>query len=332
MEVFINGLGSCVPARVVSNHDIEQIVGVDATEIENKTGISERRWVEPGTNNSDLAYEATLRALAGAGLQANALDALIVATLSPDAGFPGTGVFLQRLLGLQHVPALDVRNQCSGFLYGLSIARAWLQTGAYKAIGLVGSEVHSTGLDMSPRGGMTTALFGDGAGAAILSTEPSPLRVEDVRLGADGSGVEALWCELPASGLHPNISAEYLEEGRQFPQMKGRVVLRKAVETLQVEITRLLQDHQIVPSDVLFVPHQASELLNRMIVMNMKMDAKKMVSTIEEFGNMTAASLPVTLERAMQHEHFQPGTPIVMAAFGSGFTWGVSLLRVTDHP
>jgi len=332
MDIYVSGLGSCVPPQIVTNEMLSKILGVSAEDIESKTGIRERRWVVEGTSNSEMAYKAILRALDGAAIPASELDALIVATLSPDAGFPGTGVFVQRLLNLPGIPALDVRNQCSGFLYGLSIANAWIKSGTYRRIALVGSEIHSTGLDKSPNGGMVSALFGDGAGAAIISTSPSPLQVIDVRLGADGRGIEALWCELPASGLHPNINAEYLAEGRQYPKMSGRTVFKKAVETLDVEINRLLKDHEIDPKKVLFVPHQANEHMNQMIAQRLGIPASRFVSTIEEYGNMTAASLPVTLERAMQNDGFVPGTPIVMAAFGSGFTWGTGLLMVTEHP
>lgn len=332
MSVYVTGIGSCVPADVVTNDMVRAMVGEAMGDVEAKAGIHERRWVREGTTNAELAESAIRRALDGAGITPADLDALIVATLSPDAGFPGTGVFVQRRLQRPGIPALDVRNQCSGFLYGLSIARAWLMTNTYQTIALVGSEIHSTGLDKSPQGAGVTPLFGDGAGAVILSKVPSPLELIDVRLGADGQGIEALWCELPASGLHPNIHEDYLKDGRQFPKMSGRTVFRKAVETLEVELNRLFQDHAIDPKNVILVPHQSNLHLNRLLADRLGIQPAHLVSTIEDYANMTAASLPVTLERALLDGLFVAGAPVVLAAFGSGYTWGSALLRVTESP
>lgn len=336
MKVFMRSVGGYLPPHVVSNEDIVARTGGTAQWVEEHTGIRQRHFVLPGTANSTLAEHAARTALKRANIQATDLDAIVYATLSPDAGFPGSGVFLQRLLDVPNIPAIDIRNQCSGFLYGLSIARAWLSTGTYHRILLVGSEIQSTGLDFTEAGRTLAALFGDGAGAVVLTHEnidtpdsPSRCNIEivDVRLGADGRGIEHLWCELPASGLHPNIDASYLAEGRQFPRMQGRTMFRRAVETLEREIGALIQSHQLDPDDLLLVPHQANKHINAMVAERLKIPAHNLVSTIEDYGNTTAASLPLGLERAWAKGLLQPGRPIVLAAFGSGYTWGTALLR-----
>ncbi|MEZ4460314.1 MAG: beta-ketoacyl-ACP synthase 3 [bacterium] len=325
MDVYIRSLGAFLPPQVVTNDDIVARTGGTAQWIVEHTGIVERRFVAPGMTNSMMAEHAARDALSEGKLAASDLDALIFATLSPDAGFPGSGVFLQRHLGIAGVPALDVRNQCSGFLYGLSIAKAWLTSRTYSRLLLVGSEIQSTGLDFSEAGRSVASLFGDGAGAAVLdTTSTTGGRVVDVRLGADGKGAEALWCELPASGLHPNIDATYLAEGRQFPQMQGRTVFRRAVETLERELNALLRDHQLAPQDVLLVPHQSSKFLNGRCK-RVEFLLHNIVSTIEHYGNTTAASLPIGLHHASQTGRL--AGPVVLAAFGSGYTWGSALLE-----
>lgn len=326
MDVYVRSIGGYVPPQIVSNDDIASRTGGTAEWIAEHTGIVTRHHVDVGTSNSMLAEQASREALREAGLSTDDIQSIVFATLSPDAGFPGSGVFLQRRLDAWGIPALDVRNQCSGFLYGLSVAKAWLSSGQYKNTLLVGSEVQSTGLDYSYRGRTVAALFGDGAGAVVLDTESKfGGRVIDVRIGADGRGIENLWCELPASGLHPNIDASYLTHGRQYPQMQGRTMFRRAVETLEREVSQLLSAHALAASDVLFVPHQANKFLNEMLAKRLGIPLEKVVSTIEEFGNTTAASIPLGLRRASLDGRLKG--PVVIAAFGSGYTWGTALLE-----
>lgn len=320
----ITGTGHHVPERVVTNEELAPKIGSTPEWIEERTGIRERRWVEEGETNSGLAHEATKRALDDAGMRADELDALIFATLSPDAGFPGSGVFLQRLLDVPGIPALDVRNQCSGFLYALSIANSWVDGGVYENVLVVGSEVHSTGLDISERGRAVTSLFGDGAGAAIV--QPGD-RIRDIRLGADGSGIEALWCELPASGLHPNLSHAYLDAGRHYPQMQGRTVLRRAVETLERELKQLIEDHELDRDELVFVPHQANKHISEMVAKRLKLAPDQIESTIERYANTTAASIPITLDEARRAGTITRGSKVVFGAFGSGFTWASALIE-----
>jgi 3-oxoacyl-[acyl-carrier-protein] synthase-3 len=315
---------------VVSNEDIVAMTGGTAEWIEERTGIRNRHFVDPGMTNSMMGERAARNALEAAGLGPEDLDVLLYATLSPDAGFPGSGVFLQRHLGRAGIPALDIRNQCSGFLYGLSIARAWLESGTYRRALLVGSEIHSTGLDFTKAGRTVASIFGDGAGAVVLEASDDASvggRILDVRLGADGTGAEALWCELPASGLHPNMDASYLAEGRQFPQMKSRSVFRHAVETLERELGSLLVDHGLKPDEILLVPHQSNKFLNVMVADRLKIPHENIVSTIENLANTTAASLPIGLDFAQKQGRLHEGKPVVLAAFGSGYTWGCALIQ-----
>lgn len=330
MHVYIRSIGSYLPPRVVSNEDIVARTGGTPEWIEERTGIRNRHFADPGMTNSMMGEHAARRALEAACLGPEDLDVLLYATLSPDAGFPGSGVFLQRLLKRPGIPALDIRNQCSGFLYGLSIARAWLSSGTYQRALLVGSEIQSTGLDFTEAGRTVASIFGDGAGAVILEASAETGlggKIIDVRLGADGEGAEALWCELPASGLHPNIDPAYLKEGRQFPQMKSRSVFRHAVEVLERELSSLLTDHGLKPDEILLVPHQSNKYLNVMVADRLKIPHKNIVSTIENLANTTAASLPIGLDHAMKQGRLHEGKPVVLAAFGSGYTWGCALIQ-----
>lgn len=323
MNSRIAGSGHYVPDQIVTNEELAPRIGSTATWIEERTGIRERRWVNDGQTNSELGAHASRAALDDAGIAVEEVDAIVYATLSPDAGFPGSGVFLQRELGASAIPALDVRNQCSGFLYALSVAHAWVSTNLYETILVVGAEIHSTGLDISKQGRTVTSLFGDGAGAVVVQPGPG---IREIRLGADGSGIEALWCELPASGLHPNLARDYLDQGRHYPKMQGRSVFRRAVETLERELKKLLADHDLAPEDVYFVPHQANRHLINLVADRVGIPREKIESTIEFHANTTAASIPIALDVARKEHRIQPGTTVVSAAFGSGYTWGCSLI------
>ena len=330
IQSVIAGTGHYVPERCVTNAQLALQVNSDAQWISTRTGIEQRYYAAADETTSSMGAHAARAALKDANLQPTDLDAIIFATLSPDVAFPGCGVFLQRELGLRDIPALDVRNQCSGYLYALSIAHAWIQTGMYNTILIVGSEIHSAGLDFSPKGRDITVLFGDGAGAVILSAadEASSHRgVLDVRLGADGEGAENLWCEVPGSLHKPHIDVALLRARKQFPQMRGRAVFRHAVTVLQRELTALLETHQLDPNEIILVPHQANMRINEMLGQQLQIPQSQIVHTISQFGNTTAASIPMALDCARKQGLIQPETMIVHAAFGSGFTWGTALVR-----
>ncbi|HSM60981.1 MAG TPA: hypothetical protein VK849_09300, partial [Longimicrobiales bacterium] len=223
------GTGFYVPDRVVTNHDLTALMDTSDEWIVERTGIHERRWVPEGMSGAEMARRASDMALEEAGLAASDVDAIVLATLSPDHFFPGTGVFLQRELGLEGIPALDVRAQCSGFVYGLSVADAWIRSGQYRTILLVGVEIQSTGLDLSTRGRDMSVLFGDGAGACVLTaTDHDGRGVLSTHLHADGRHAEILWGEFSSSKHHPRITPEIMAEGRHYPSMDGREVFRNA--------------------------------------------------------------------------------------------------------
>jgi 3-oxoacyl-[acyl-carrier-protein] synthase-3 len=344
MPSIIAGTGHYVPDRVVTNAELAPLLGTTADWIEERTGIRERRFLGAHESASSMGEQASRAALEDAGCSSQDVDAIIFATLSPDAAFPGAGVFLQRKLGIAPVPALDVRNQCSGFLYGLSIADAWLRAGVYQRVLVVGSEAHSPGLDLSEEGRSVSLLFGDGAGAVVLEdadgnqqaghqSDSKRAGLIDICLGADGEGAEALWCEAPGSARRPHVSAEDLAQRRHFPQMKGRTVFRDAVRTLEAGIRDLFERHDIggpgaaiARDEVLLVPHQANKRINELVAKRLGLADEQVVHTIERFGNTTAASLPMALDIARKSGRAPKGRPLVLAAFGSGYTWGTALL------
>ena len=326
MATIIRGTGHWVPERYVPNSELAPQVGSDPEWIESRTGI-QGRYFASGEATSDLALHAAEQALEDAGMVPEDLDAIVFATLSPDVVFPGSGVFLQRKLGLTSIPAIDVRNQCSGFLYGLSVAHGWLSAGMYERILLVGAEVHSAGLDFSERGRSVTVLFGDGAGAWVLERDDQATGgLRDIRIGADGRGAENLMCRTPGSATRPHVDTSALDAGDHFPEMKGRAVFRAAVETLEREVRSLLDDHKLDPSEILFVPHQANLRISELVAQRLEIPDEQVVSTIQSFGNTTAASIPTAFDVARRRGDMPKGTHVVTAAFGSGYTWGTALI------
>jgi 3-oxoacyl-[acyl-carrier-protein] synthase-3 len=321
--------GYFVPERVISNHDLEQWIDTSDDWIRQRSGIVERRWVEHGQGSSDLAKEAAERALENAGLQASDLDCLILATLSPDVYFPGSGVFLQRKLGIKNIPCLDVRNQCSGFIYGLSIADAWIKTGVYKRILLVGTEVQSTGLVLTTDGRDTAVLFGDGAGAMILGpTEDDRRGVLSVHIHADGRHAEKLWMEAPGSRYSPWLEATQIERGLTRPCMEGREVFKHAAVRMPQAVKEALEANGLTMEDIdLVIPHQANYRITQAVQKSLGLPDDKVVSNIHKYGNTTAASIPIALHEALEEGRIKRGDLVCLTAFGSGFTWGAALIR-----
>lgn len=322
--------GFHVPDRVVSNSELMEYWDTSDEWIRERTGIEQRHWVEGGKEaGSDLALEATRVALDRAGMEPSQLDCIIYATLSPDYFFPGSGVFLQRKLGVRGIPALDVRNQCTGFIYGLSVADAWIRMGQYKRILLVGAEVHSTGIDFGPEGRDTGVLFGDGAGAAILGPTDDPDRgVLSTHLFADGRHAELLWVEADASANSPRISHEDLDAGRQFPKMKGRDVFKHAVVKMPASVKVALETNGLTIEDIdLLIAHQANLRINEMVGRQLKLDPERIYNNIQRFGNTTAATIPIAIDECVQNGRLNRGDVLVLTAFGSGFTWGSAVIR-----
>lgn len=329
-RAVILGVGGHVPDRVVTNRDMSQWMETSDEWIYERTGIRQRHWIEKETGGSELAEAAVHQALANSGVELEEIDCIILATLSPDHTFPGTGCFLQARLGLEGIPALDVRAQCSGFIYGLSVADAWIRTGQYRRILLVGTEVHSTGIDISTKGREVACLFGDGAGAAVVAAGEGDVRgVLSTHLHADGRYARDLWIEAPGSSFYPvRINKEMIEAGRHWPQMRGRRVFTYAVKHMPAVIKEGLEHNGLSLDEVdLFVPHQANLRINEAVAKLLGVDPARMYSNIERYGNTTAASIPLALRDAEQEGKLKKGDTVVLVSFGSGFTWASAVVR-----
>jgi len=327
----ILGVGHYVPTKVVTNDDLSKMMTTSDEWIVQRTGIKERRFIEhSGIGASDLAIPATKMALDQAGLGVSDIDAIIFATLSPDHNFPGSGCFLGHKLGMPGVPALDVRNQCSGFLYGLSIADAWVRCGVYKNVLLVGAEVHSTGVEFNDRGRDVAVLFGDGAGAAIIGAAKNEKQgIKAIRLHADGSGAKDLWLEAPASAYMPRFTPEMFAEGKHFPAMNGKHVFRWATEKMPEVSREVLKEAELAVDDVdLFVPHQANLRINQFVGQKLGIPDAKTAHNIEKYGNTTAATIPLGLSEAWREGRCARGSNVLFAAFGSGYTWGGAVVTL----
>ncbi|MDC0743430.1 3-oxoacyl-ACP synthase III family protein [Polyangium mundeleinium] len=330
MRSAILGVGHYVPTKVVTNDDLARMMPTSDEWIQQRTGIKERRFIEhDGIGASDLAVPAVHMALERAGRKVSDVDMIIFATLSPDHFFPGSGCFLGEKLGLPGVPALDVRNQCSGFLYGLSVADAWVRVGAYKNILVVGAEVHSTGVEFTERGRDVAVLFGDGAGAALVGPSPSDDRgLVSIHLHADGTGAKDLWIPAPASKHIPRITHEMLDKGEQYPKMIGKQVFRWATEKMPEVSREALAAAGIDISTIdLFVPHQANMRINQYVADKLGLPQEKVVHNIERYGNTTAATIPIGLSESVAEGRIKEGSTVLTAAFGSGYTWGAAVLR-----
>jgi 3-oxoacyl-[acyl-carrier-protein] synthase III len=329
-RTVFRSVGGYVPDKVVTNDDLSKLMETSNDWIVERTGIRQRHWAENGVGSSDLAVPASLEAVEKAGIDIGEIDCIVLATLSPDHTFPGTACFLQHKLGLGGIAALDVRNQCSGFLYGLSVADAWVRCGQYKCVLLVGAEVHSTGIDKTTRGRDIACLFGDGAGAVILTaSDDEKTGVLSTHLHADGKYARSLWIEAPGSCFHPlRIDKQMLEEGRHFPKMKGRHVFTHAIKRMPEVIEEALSVNGLRPSDVdLFIPHQANQRITEAVAKVMGFENERVYTNIEKFGNTTAASIPLCIKDAEIDGRLKKGDLLLLASFGAGFTWASAIVR-----
>ncbi len=325
----ITGTGFYVPEKVVTNFDFEKIMDTSDAWIRERSGIVERRFVDSEVGSSGLGLEAAKRAMEKAKCTPQDIDFIIFATLSPDFTFPGSSAFLQAKLGITDIGALDIRTQCTGFIYGLSIADQYIKTGMYKRILLVGGEVHSTGMDMTTRGRDLAVLFGDGAGAVIVepSTEPEH-GVLSTHLHADGRYAKELCLEHPGSIKMQRLTTEMIEQGAHIPYMNGRQVFKHAVVKFCSAIEECLKANNVSPDQVkLVIPHQANLRISEAVAQRFGYSMDRVYSNIQRYGNTTAASIPIALDEALTEGKIQPGDYVVLVAFGSGFTWGSALIR-----
>ncbi len=325
----ILGMGMSVPTRVVTNHDLATQMETSHDWIVERTGIEERRWVSEGETGCSLAAAASKQAIERSGLEPKDIDLIIYATLSPDFFFPGTGVFVQRALGLKDIPCLDIRQQCTGFIYGLSIADAFIRMGQYKTVLLIGSEVHSSGLDVSTAGRDVSVIFGDGAGAAVIARATDDQHViMSTHLHADGAEAESLWTEYPASARQPRLSAEIMAEGKHFPKMNGKKVFKHAVTRMPQAIMEGMVANGLTLADIdMMIPHQANLRINQMVVQMIGLPVEKTHNNIMKYGNTTAASIPICMNEAIELGKIKRGDLVCLVAFGAGLTWASAFLR-----
>jgi 3-oxoacyl-[acyl-carrier-protein] synthase-3 len=325
----VTGTGHFLPSKVVTNFDLEKLMDTSDEWIRQRSGIVERRFVEDGQTASDLAFEASEMALKNAGMSAQEIDLVLVATLTPEHYFPGTCSFLQHRLGLATTPAMEVKGQCSGFIYALSMAKAFIESGMYKNILVCCVEVHSRALDFTDRGRDMAVLFGDGAGACVLTaTEHIETGILNVCLHSQGEFANKLWMRYPTSSESPMISKEAIDEGLLFPKMDGRFVFKHAVSRMPEVLKRTVSELNLDCDDInLFLFHQANLRINEHVGASLKIPPEKCFNNIERYGNCSAASIPIALSECVEQGRVNPGDLICMTAFGSGFTWGSAVLR-----
>lgn len=323
------GTGMYVPDRVVTNDDLAKLMNTNDKWITERTGIKERRFIPEGMTGTDMSANAMEIALKEAGIEVGEIEAIIAATLSPDHTFPGNAPFLQDKLGLNGCAIVDIRNQCTGFLYSMSIANAWIQTGLYKTILVVGSEIHSTALEYATRGRDITVIFGDGAGVFICqATDEEDKGVIATDLHGDGKYAKALWVEAEASVYHPRLTHKMLWEGRMFPRMKGPLVFSHAIRRLPETMKACCEKAGVTVHDVDFwVYHQANLRINEFVHRNLELPPEKTLNIIQKYGNTTAATLPMVVHEAKKEGLIKPGMLVGFAAFGAGFTWGTMLMK-----
>lgn len=343
----IAGIGMYVPTNVVTNNDLTKVMDTSDAWIQERTGIKERRFATRYEDTTTtMGVEAAKIAIQRAGITPKDIDFIIFATLSPDYYFPGCGVLVQRLMGLGEIGALDIRNQCSGFIYGLSVADQFIKTGMYKNILLIGSETHSYALDFSTRGRHVSVIFGDGAGAVVLQpADKKDQGILSTHLHSDGNDAEML--SMPNPGFHAGkfwadkkpkqpeeryggmfITDDLLNREDIYPNMDGPAVFKKAVIKFPEVIMESLDKNNYKPSDIdMLIPHQANLRISQFVQQQLGIRSDQVYNNIQKYGNTTAASVPIALCEALESGKIKDGDLVCLAAFGSGFTWGAALMK-----
>lgn len=329
----IIGLGYYVPENVVTNDDLSKLMDTNDEWIQERTGIKERRHVNSlDDTTTSMGVNAAKIAIERAGIAKDDIDFIVFATLSPDYYFPGPGVLVQRDLGIKTVGALDVRNQCSGFVYGISVADQYIKSGMYKNVLVIGSEVHSRGLDMTTRGRGVSVIFGDGAGAAILSREEDTTKgILSTHLHSEGQHAEEL--SLIAPGMGKRWVTDIIEDNdpndeSYLPHMNGQFVFKNAVVRFSEVIIEGLEKNKLTAADInMLVPHQANLRISQFVQKKFGLSSDQVFNNIMKYGNTTAASIPIALTEAWEKGKINSGDLVVLAAFGSGFTWGSVIIR-----
>ncbi len=326
-RTIIRSTGRYTPNNVITNHDLSKWMETSDEWIQQRTGIQERRWVDQkdGCGPSDLGLEASKIALDRAGWKATDIDLIIFATLSSDLMFPGSGCLLQEKLGLDTTPALDIRQQCTGFIYGMATADAYMKAGLAKKILFVGAEVHSAGMDLTTRGRDVAVLFGDGAGALCLEAVETNENIGfmGASLHSQGKYAMQLYTEVPSFRCWPSVKKEWLDDGRQYPKMEGSAVFKHATRRMPEAAAEVLQKSGIKIEEIdLLIPHQANLRINQMVQKGLGLPDEKVFNNIMRYGNTTAASIPLALDEAYELGKVPKKATLMFVAFGAGFTWG----------
>ncbi len=328
----ITGMGMYVPEKIIKNDDLTKYMDTNDKWIRERTGIEERHWAVEGDGNTTatMAVKASKIALERAGLTAKDIDLIVFATLSPDYYFPGSGVLLQEQLGCDTIGAIDIRNQCSGFVYALTTADQFIKTGMYKNVLVVGSEVQSSGLDLSTRGRGIAVIFGDGAGAVVLSRSDDDSEILSNHIHSEGKYALELANPSPGCIKAPRKLVEEWdkEDLSYYPYMNGNFVFKHAVTRFPEAIMEGLKANNLTPQDIdLLIPHQANLRISQFVQKRLGMKDEQIMNNIQKYGNTTAASIPIALTEAWEQGRIKRGDLVVLAAFGSGFTWGSNIIR-----
>jgi 3-oxoacyl-[acyl-carrier-protein] synthase III len=322
----IISLGSYVPKNILTNSDLEKMVETSDEWITKRTGIKERRIADKDEATSDMGTEAVKEALKNSPIPAEDIDFIIVATMSPDHLSHSTAAIIQNNIGLGHIPAVDIQAACAGFLYGLSMAKAYIESGMYKNILLVATEKMSSVTDYTDRG--TCILFGDGASAAVISSEGPGLKIDYVTLGADGNQADLII--IPSGGSRSPATKQSVEENRHFVKLEGKEVFKHAVKRMGQSGKKCLEHENLTMNDLNWViPHQANERIIDALVKHISIPQEIVYKTVHKYGNTSASSIPIALGELIQEKGIQPNDKLLLVAFGAGLTWGGAILTQT---
>ena len=325
---YIKGLGHYVPERVVTNDELSTLMDTSDEWIVERTGIKERRYADEGVGPSDLAIPAVEDALLDAKVTKEDIDLIIFATISSDYYIPGSGCLLQDKMGFPNIGAFDIKTSCAGFVYGLSMADQYIKSGTFSNILVVCSEVQSTTMDLSDKGRNTAVIFGDGAGAVVLSATTEDRGVLSTHIHSDGKFAKELWLKEPSTKSSNRLSKESIDRGDHYLSMNGREVFRHAVRRFPEAINEALDSNGFTADDIdLLVPHQANLRISDMIQKKMGLPDSKVFNNIEKYGNTTAASIPICLSEARKQGRIDNNDLVVCAAFGAGFLWGSAIIK-----
>lgn len=329
-KAIITGVGHYVPERVVTNQELSQFMDTSDEWIVERTGIKERRFFDPENDTvANMSARAARLALERANVDVKDVDFIVFATITPDYFFPGSGVLMQRELGLEGIGALDIRNACSGFIYGLSIADQYIKTGMYKTILVVGAEIQSSGLELNDRGRNVAVIFGDGAGAVVVqASDEEGKGVLSTHLHADGRFAEELYGKDPGSSRKERLTHEMIDSESVKPYMNGNTVFKHAVVRFMEVIMEALVANQLNKEDIsLVIPHQANLRISKFIQQKLGLSDNQIYNNIMRYGNTTGASIPIAMSEAWAEGKINKGDLVCLAAFGSGFTWASALIR-----